>query len=285
MKMKSVLAALVLTALSLATRPAHAWIHWNMLENEQYKHKLLIYTVLENHHFNYCFQDQTKLIDRDSVKIQVDRAIQVWSRAFATAGVPGVTANLVSCSTADLQIVMGPNPYKTLWLQESVAFVTPVADVTQPLLMHLNVSEKPHMTSYGDDLNLRIIDIKDVLKLSLQNLGAFLDQMSYGGYTVGTLIHEHPELIPNTRYLHLSYGILLHEFGHTFGLGDTYAGAMEVNGSKQWRSSTQPTSLMEAIPYYNLQPDDQKGFVALVTRMRAELGQTPSVNPRQSSNH
>ncbi len=239
---------------------AFGWGLHNDLNHPVWSKAALIFPVLKTQSVKYCVEISNPRFRSESLLPQVDSALRVWLSALMQAGFPQVSLAQVGCDSPDknLKIVLGP---ESVYPDFGAYQMVQVAGDEAYSLVKID-SEYIYKAS---DPAVAITDIFDLMGAPADSFSAFLDAISFSApKTVKELALEKGLRLPALFWS--TYRILIHEFGHSFGLCDTYAAQIEQQCDPAFRSAEQPTSVMKDSMYFYLTDDDRAGVAALFAR-------------------
>lgn len=262
--------ALILSASSLA----HAW---GMMRNLNGPHAKshLVFAAYEHHKINYCLTitDGTAGgFTYKSMNVEVRMALQQWLKAVQKYTGPVAIRHDPDCSSSNLNLMVSvkprpsdsndPNPSYS-WAEWQTA--------TNRQYYHVFVISN-YRYQHGGSI-LQAYDLAYIFRHSLSvthtNLKDFLKMVALERESPSDLASLMPakwEQFSNPIIENSSYADLLHEFGHSFGLCDSYN--VSLNCDSNWTSNwnNQPTSVMAAGGFLYLTDDDIAGIQHLFSR-------------------
>lgn len=248
--------------LLLAFFPGHLAFGWglnNDLNNPAWSKASLVFPALRNHSVQYCIEILSPRFRMETVVPQIESALRVWLSEMNKAGFPQVSVAQVSCdsTTKNLKIVFGPETA----FPEIGAYQSATVEGDYAYSMVKIDSEFRYKVA---DQNGPISDFFDLVGVPGEAFPGFLESVSFVSPKGVRELASEKGL--NFYALYWStYRIFVHEFGHSFGLCDTYAADQQCDPA--YRSAEQPTSVMKDSLYFHLTDDDRAGVAALFARL------------------
>ncbi len=259
----SALAAVVLVATQVLSSNAMAWgILANSVDPKSISGGAsLTHTILTKRQIRYCVDNyDPKDYDTASISMQVEAALSLWLTAanYRLGDVPIIKAPC-GVDPSDLRIVILPNdPYSGH--HGAAEFVRPYGQVYHP---QIDFDSNFQFVSTNGTKAFSF-DFKDLL----DDLGKALGRVNFGlvqairyvsfenhltSADIAQLLDTAPDVIAAT-----TYGALIHEMGHAFGLCDTYGGNNCELGTPP--PEDQPDSAMKGDGNFFLSADDIAGI-------------------------
>ena len=258
-----VLAVALALGLHSAPRIAHAWGHLKGF-NEEWRDAYLIQKALERSEILYCLDPQNPAdFPATSLAAQVEAAMSLWLNAIADDHPGTVQVRQVPCTdhSFNLRIFVGPeSQYKTLGSYQ---------------LESLDGERWYSLVKINTDFRDRDDDGTSV---AIVDFSALLARVPLSFDEAFSTLRAQPMLVSAFADLERlsyvatfwsSYRSFVHEFGHSFGLCDTYGGYVEKDCDPHFRSDEQPSSIMKDSRYFYLTEDDREGVRRLVQRFRS----------------
>lgn len=261
----------LLSFVLLGPAVAGAWgLKQEMVETVRGQGSLYV-PALRDGVIHYCLQIESRRVKRDSLKIQTERALRVWLNAPGDPRLPATRLEEVSCENEETDLMLtvrnqDPDPrydYSAYQIQMP-RWGRYVQEVYLATERGCGIPDVP------DSGTFLLLDSGPWLTSRLSKLGGILDALVNNPSI--TLESHAKKLKLREGHLFCSiFPILIHEFGHTFGLCDTYGDYPKTQCSARYQTQIHPRAMMKRAHAYALEPDDIAGARAAWELVRSEL--------------
>ncbi len=268
------LAILTACICSLTGSRAMAWGMMTSL-NGPHKKAHLVFPVYEHHSINYCLRLDRKTVAAGhfhyrSVNIEIRMALRQWLNAVKK--ITGfVEISRVRCFSPklNLMVTIGPKPSGTVDKDPSFSW----AEWNTGFREYYHAFVISTYRYFYNGTSYPTYDLQYVVKQYLASknltLRGFIkmisaDQTSFD--TIAGFVQPQWGYASKPVVYNTSYGDLLHEFGHAFGLCDTYNVKLNCDPDHVSNWYYQPKSVMSAGNFLHLSTDDIAGIRHLFLR-------------------
>jgi len=243
--------------------PTFAWA-WGLSEalNHPWGKARLVFSVMNGNSINYCLQiADTGLFQDQSISQQIEKALHLWLEPLRELGIHNTIISRVSCDSPllNLWVKVGPDAdFPSLYAynmeQKNANGAYTYTKVTLNTAYIYNSGSKQYgpidfIKFANNDLNRQKKEM-DLLSLKQMTLAKFSATRNIDWLAV----------------YYSTYKMLIHEFGHSFGLCDDYSAQAIDSCDSKFSSRDQPPSIMRDAKFFYLTGDDIIGIRRLFAR-------------------
>ena len=261
--------AAIFSAMSFVGSRAMAWGLMKEMDGS-FKYAHLVFPVYKNHQINYCITlSESDLSPRagftyKTINTEARIALREWLSAVSDLTGP-VKLKRVHCQSPTVNLII------YLGAPQMGSMSTPSFSQADPYMRSHNY-EYVSINTVGryplDDVSMPVIDFSKLIpsQMGLASALKFLINQKMSNKQIVKWAGLPSEDI--TEVYNNSFTFMLHEFGHAFGLCDTYKSSTncDPNYSSTAHLSEQPPSVMQWDRPVYLYPDDIEGIRQLFKR-------------------
>ncbi|HLE10515.1 MAG: hypothetical protein A2504_14375 [Bdellovibrionales bacterium RIFOXYD12_FULL_39_22] len=234
------------------------WVHLRELRGEYYKSHLT-YKIFNDRQIDYCIQLSDRSWNEDSLDIQIVMAIETWLTSNPDFFAMHVAINKVGCDdpNMDLQVLIGKDDER--WQLGAFQSATKIGTHYFSRIQIISDFQ------WKDNGTGKIYFFQNFMELSPAFDSHFLEEISIKGKATLEQVAKNSD-VDYFQIFWSTYRVLLHELGHSFGLGDTYTPEIDKSGDREFRSEKHPSSMMNDSNYFYITDDDKDGIKSLILR-------------------
>jgi hypothetical protein len=216
----------------------------------------LVYPVIETSNINYCLKIDDARFEEKNLDTEIQFALRLWLSHLPELGIKKVALTKVDCAFdhLNLWVDLGPDTGH----QDLGGYEFPVREKDR---MYSFVKIDTHYAYKTPQHEYHYKDLAWLIQNTGFSLARYLYKISFAQPMDAHAVAADLQVDHDTIYW-TTYKVLVHEFGHSFGLCDTYDAGIKYC-DPELMSAAQPSSVMKNSEYFYLTDDDVTGFNAL----------------------